>query len=133
MIADQTIPDSAADAVDMTVLSSLQDAQADGEPDLVVELIDLYLEDTPRRLAAISTLLRQRDAPSLRRAAHGLKGSSATLGAGSTARLCEAIEQMALENSLERGPDVLNELHHEFARVRQAMLVERQKRTSKHA
>jgi HPt (histidine-containing phosphotransfer) domain-containing protein len=128
-----TIPEDAADglsdAVDIAVLRRLQAAQVDGEPDVVVELIDLYLDDTPRRLADISTFLVQGDALSLRQAAHGLKGSSATLGAGRTARLCEEIEQLAVDNSLVPAATLVNKLEDEFARVRQAFLWERQRRT----
>lgn len=126
----KSMPDSVNDAVDMTVLSSLEGAQADGEPDLIVDLIDLYLEDTPRRLAAMSALLAQRDALSLRRAAHGLKGSCATLGAARTARLCEAVEEMSRDSSLEAVATLLDELEQEFAHVRQSFLIERLKRTS---
>jgi len=39
--------------VDLEVLYGLTEAQGDGEPDLIVELIDLYLEDTPRRVTAM--------------------------------------------------------------------------------
>lgn len=124
------LPLSVGDAVDMTVLASLEEAQAEGEPDLVVDLIDLYLEDAPRRLAAMSATLAERDALSLRREAHGLKGSSATLGAGPSARLCEAVEQMAQDSSPKAIAMVLNGLEQEFARVREAFLIERQRRTS---
>lgn len=124
------LPLSVGDAVDMTVLASLEEAQAEGEPDLVVDLIDLYLEDAPRRLAAMSATLAERDALSLRREAHGLKGSSATLGAGPSARLCEAVEQIAQDSSPKAIAMVLNGLEQEFARVREAFLIERQRRTS---
>ena len=123
-------PDSVNDAVDMTVLSGLQDAQAEGEPDLIVELIDLYLDDTPRRLDAMTALLENRDMLSLRRAAHSLKGSSATLGAGRTAQLCEAIEELTQDNSLDAFAELLHRLELEFARVRQSFLIERRRRTS---
>ena len=35
------IRDNVIDAVDVSVLSNLEDAQVDGEPDLIVDLIDL--------------------------------------------------------------------------------------------
>jgi HPt (histidine-containing phosphotransfer) domain-containing protein len=123
------VPGSLCDAVDMTVLTSLEEAQPEGEPDLIVQLIDLYLEDTPRRLVAMSVMLAETDVPALRRAAHGLKGSSATLGALRIARLCEAVEQKCEDNSPEAVALLWDGLQQEFARVRQAFLTERQRRT----
>lgn len=117
------------DAVDMSVLISLEGAQADGEPDLIVDLIDLYLEETSGRLAAMASQFEERDVLSLRREAHCLKGSSATLGAGGAARLCNAIEVTAQEGPPEMVARLLIELHQEFERVREAFSVERQKRT----
>jgi HPt (histidine-containing phosphotransfer) domain-containing protein len=121
-------PGSVSDAVDMTVLASLEEAQPEGEPDLIVALIDLFLEDTPRRLVVMSAMLAARDLPALRRAAHGVKGSSSTLGAQRMARLCEAVEEGSEDNSPEAVGLLLDGLNQEFARVRQAFLTERQRR-----
>jgi len=41
------------DPVDMAVLTSLEDAQSEGNPDLIVELIDLYLKEAARLLTAV--------------------------------------------------------------------------------
>jgi HPt (histidine-containing phosphotransfer) domain-containing protein len=127
----KSVPNSIGDAVDIAVLSSLESAQTDGEPDLIVDLIDLYLEDAPRRLADMWALLAERDELGLRRAAHSLKGSSATLGAGPMARLCEGIENVALDHSSAAGANLLNELCQEFAFVRHAFLTERHRRTTR--
>src|SRR5687767_4508129 len=70
-----------SDAVDMAALTDLEDAQVEGDPDLVVELIDLYLEDSSDKLAAIREAIAKTDEASLRRATHSLRGSSASLGA----------------------------------------------------
>lgn len=121
---------SVCDAVDLTVLGHLEQVQAEGESDLIVELIDLYLEDAPRRLANMSARLAEKDMLSLRREAHGLKGSSATLGAAPLSRLCEEVEQMSQDSSPEAIASLLKELGQEFACARQAFLIERQRRTS---
>jgi len=112
----------------MAVLTSFEEAQGEGEPDLVVELIDLYLEDTPHRVAAIREALAKTDGQSLERAAHCLKGSSASLGAGQVAVLCEELELIARDFSLQAVEVVVTRLEHEFERVRQTFLAERQRR-----
>src|SRR5437660_7395479 len=85
-------PRSLTQAVDMAVLTSFEEAQLDGVPDLIVELIDLYLEDAPHRLTAIEEALNRRDGQALKRAAHCLRGSSANLGALQVALICEEVE-----------------------------------------
>ena len=122
--------DRTARAIDLSVLISLEEAQVDGEPDLIVELIDLYLDEAPRRMAAMATLLAQRDWLSLSRAAHSLKGCSAVLGAGRTPQLCDAVEQFAVDDAHPVNLEVLHKLHEEFALVRKAFLHEKQRRTS---
>src|SRR6267142_23927 len=114
--------------VDLEVLYGLTEAQGDGEPDLIVELIDLYLEDTPRRVTAMREALTRTDGILLGRAAHGLKGSSATLGAGQVADSCAELEQLARTSSFTEVASVLGRLEDELTSLRNTFLVERQKR-----
>ena len=121
------IRDNVIDAVDVSVLSNLEDAQVDGEPDLIADLIDLYLENTWRKLAAMSEPAG-RDMLWLQRAAHTLKGSSATLGAARTAWLCEEIELMTRRGSLDACTELISAANREFVRVRECLLIVRSKR-----
>ena len=114
-------------AIDVTVLESLESAQADGEPDLIVELIDLFLKDAPRRLANMSTFLEDGDLHSLSREAHCLKGSSATLGAPVMTEICQAVEDIVRDRPWEIARP-LSDLHHEFVRVLEALSAERHNR-----
>jgi HPt (histidine-containing phosphotransfer) domain-containing protein len=120
--------EASGDAVDMAVLNSFEEAQGEGEPDLIVELIDLYLEDTPHRVADIREALAKTDGLSLQRSAHGLKGSSASLGAGQVAKLCEELELKANEVSFQEVALIVTRLEREFERVREIFVTERQRR-----
>lgn len=113
------------EAVDLVLLMSLEDAQVEGEPDFIVELIDLYAEDAPRRLSAIRGALAAGDLMALRRAAHGLKGSSASLGARQVQMLCEKLEQLSGRDFLREGETLLARLGHEFARAMSVFADER--------
>jgi hypothetical protein len=44
-------------AVDLATLATLEELQEEGEPNLIVEVIDLYLADVPRRLSALRASL----------------------------------------------------------------------------
>jgi HPt (histidine-containing phosphotransfer) domain-containing protein len=115
----------------LLLLNGLEEAQKDGEPDLVVELIDLYLQDAPRRLAVMSEALGNVDWVLLARAAHALKGSSATLGAGQVAQTCAELELLASRFLLQEIAVVLARLRQEFETLRNIFQIERQKRSDR--
>jgi len=116
------------DDVDLSVLLGFAEAQCEDEPDLIVELIDLYLADFPRQLSVMKDSVLKADEISLKRAAHTLKGSSANLGVNGVAVLCEEIEEMDSSESFQQSNDLINRLEQTFARVRPIFLAERQGR-----
>src|SRR4029450_13359953 len=68
------------EAVDHRTLAALSQATGD-DPAFLAELIDTYLADAPGLLMVMRDALAAREAAGLRRAAHTLKSTSATLGA----------------------------------------------------
>src|SRR2546423_12831481 len=66
----RTAPGGPDEAVDARALAALRDLQGAGRPDLLAELIAVYLRDTPPRLAALHEAVARADAHALRRAAH---------------------------------------------------------------
>jgi HPt (histidine-containing phosphotransfer) domain-containing protein len=120
----------AIEVIDETVLTALAEAQDEREPDLIVELIDLYLEDAPQWIAAIHSQIAQADLISLKHAAHTLKGSSGSVGVRQVAKICKLIEQMDDNALTANGKMMLQLLDREFARARAALLTERDRRLS---
>jgi HPt (histidine-containing phosphotransfer) domain-containing protein len=118
------------EAVDISVLTSFDDVHVNGEPDLVVELIDLYLEDLPQRLKSMRDALKLGDAVSLRGTAHSLKGSSSSLGALQMAALCDELESSVNVSSPHGVNSKLTRVEQEFERVRVAFTAERDRRLS---
>lgn len=118
------------ESVDLEVLRNLADAQGEDDLDLVVELIDLYLVDVERRVIAMLDALEKCDGLSLDRAAHALKGSSATLGISLVAQLCEELEMLARAEELKKAGEVTQRLQAECATVKKLLLVEREFRLS---
>jgi HPt (histidine-containing phosphotransfer) domain-containing protein len=116
--------------VDPAVIASLDEAWEEGEPDLIVELIDLYLGDAPQWLEAIRTAANRQDAKLLRRAAHSLKGSSGSLGIRQVAETCRRLEQLDCSDSAARVTALLPRLDREFARAQAALAAERLRRVA---
>lgn len=123
--ADRLLPEVKDSPIDTSVLDALRALQEEGEPDIVTELIDLFLQDAPLRLESIRAAIAQKDATALRKAAHTLKGSGANLGAGPMATLCFELEKRGRAGSLEGTEVLLAQLEDEFKRVRHALETER--------
>lgn len=76
----------------LDVLEALQLGLKDYGATVVVELVDLYLRQTPGRLEQLTVAALAGDSPQVRELAHAIKGSSATLGGTGLAGLCEDLE-----------------------------------------
>jgi HPt (histidine-containing phosphotransfer) domain-containing protein len=103
--------------VDGSILALLQDLQREGQPDILAEVIAVYLRDTPLRLAALHEAVARADAGALRGAAHYLKGSSSQIGAVQMAQLCADLEEQARSADLADAAQTLRRLEAAFGRV----------------
>jgi HPt (histidine-containing phosphotransfer) domain-containing protein len=114
--------------VDFAILNSFEELQSDDGSDLIVELIDLYLQDAPARLAQIREATNNADWTMLKRAAHNLKGSSGNLGIGRVAEICGQLEQTTDQDSETRIGGLVVLLASAADRARQLLAAERQRR-----
>ena len=124
-----SITNEAVQTVDLAILASFDEAQEQGEPDFVVELIDLYLEEAPRFFNSIRDGLANHDWLSAKRAAHSLRGSSSNLGILQMSLIAGALEQLTM-NQDASAAELLQGLEDEFTRVEEILLAERQRRMS---
>ncbi|MFT7678663.1 MAG: HPt (histidine-containing phosphotransfer) domain-containing protein [Planctomycetota bacterium] len=69
--------------------------------ELLVDLVDLYLEDAAERVKVTFESFEAGDAEGVSRAAHALKSASANMGALPFSRLCADLEHMGGESSAE--------------------------------
>lgn len=124
-----TLSCSAADTVIMTDpsildaeaiqnLRSLGDEMEDDS--FLKEVVEIYLTDTPKRIAEIRESLAAADATKLNRAAHSIKGSSANLGATKVISTAKRIEEKS-KTSLDNLTDDIAELEAVFAEAKTAL------------
>ena len=126
---DHVIAHSPLAAVDFSVLEGLDDGPVAGEPDLVTELIDLYLGEVPHIIDAIRKGLERNDWKSARRAAHTLRGSSGNLGVLQLSNLADKLERLE-DTEMNLARVLCESLEREFVRVSELLLEERQRRTA---
>lgn len=78
--------------LDMSVVEELMSFADDGDPELVLDLIQMFLDDGPTKVQAVVTGVAQGDFERAERAAHSLKGSSGNLGAKLLSQVCEELQ-----------------------------------------
>ena len=96
-------------------LSHLQDEHGD---ELVVELVELFVSNTPMLLTAMREALAHGDSDGLQQVAHTLKGSSSNLGAEPLTSLCAALEEHGQAGEMQEAVPLIDKLEQEFARVK---------------
>ncbi|HSP97353.1 MAG TPA: Hpt domain-containing protein [Candidatus Dormibacteraeota bacterium] len=112
--------------IDTETLAALRSLQEDGDDDLLAELIDLFLEDAPGRMAAIKAAVEASDWPALAERAHSLKGSCASLGAIHMASLCGRLEAMGRDQAQRfDAAGLYGELERQYGLVQEALQRER--------
>ena len=88
-----------------------------GNTETLASLVDSYLEETPHYIASMREALEFGDIDRFRRIAHNLKGLSATFGAMKLSTICEQIEELSTNGSLESVESLIDQADSEFNRV----------------
>jgi HPt (histidine-containing phosphotransfer) domain-containing protein len=114
------VPDLADPAVDQAVIAEVLESTG-GDREFLAELIGTYLDDVPRRLAALREAASAGSADGVARAAHALKGASASLGAVGLAERSRVLELAARERRLGDAEEQIRGLETESRRVAEAL------------
>jgi HPt (histidine-containing phosphotransfer) domain-containing protein len=85
-------------------------ARVGGDRTLMADIVRLFLEDHPSRLATIRAAIDANDANTLRVAAHGLKGAAGNLGAMAVYEATSALEQIGADGHLDAARGVWERL-----------------------
>lgn len=89
-----------------------------GGPELVNELIALYLDEMPDRLEIVRTAVEENNAEALRSMAHKIKGSSSNLGLPEVASASGILEDVGREGDLAQADEFVGSLDTAFDRAR---------------
>ncbi|MFJ7565603.1 response regulator [Herminiimonas sp. NPDC097707] len=82
-----------------------------------IELAQLFLKDSPKRLAHLQEVSAGKDAIAIAKLSHVLCGSSASIGASALAALCRELEIRAKNNELDDAPSHFHAIACEYARI----------------
>ncbi len=109
------------EAINMEVVEELLSLSEHGDPELLVDLIQMYLSDSPQKLAEISEGLATQDYERVEKAAHSLKGSAGNLGAYLVQHDCEQLQIASRQHELESVRSSVEELQDHFQQAEVAL------------
>ncbi len=89
--------------------------------EFINELIDTFLDDSPKLIEEMESALKINNVDSFRRAAHSLKSNAATFGANELSALAMELEMLGKENKLNETGDRLKVLEETYEAVRKEL------------
>jgi two-component system sensor histidine kinase/response regulator len=89
----------------------------DGDRDLLLDLIVVFLEDYPQSVAELEGAIHTGDTQRMAHVAHSLKGTVMSFGAKTASTLAYRLETMGRQAELEGAPLVLQQLERELERI----------------
>ncbi|MBI3819982.1 MAG: Hpt domain-containing protein [Planctomycetes bacterium] len=108
--------------LDASALDQLRELDEDGA--VLMEVVETFLRDAPKQVAAIQGAIINNDAKSLDRAAHTLKSTAATVGAMDLSAICKEVEQIGRSGQVEPARACVEKIESEFRSVDLALQAE---------
>jgi HPt (histidine-containing phosphotransfer) domain-containing protein len=107
--------------IDPQAIENLRALTPGDHDEFLREIVGIFLEDTPQRIAELEQSLAGNDPLRFTRAAHSVKGSSSNLGAMALRAVAERLEQQSKQSGLAGLEPMLAELKSEFDRAAAAL------------
>ncbi len=117
MIRQQETEANTGTILDPSALQQLQDLSNETGRDVLSRSVEYFRLQAPKNIVKLQQALQLEDADSLRLIAHGMKSSSANLGAKILSASCAELEAAARDNSLSKVSVLINEVEqalHQF-------------------
>ena len=95
--------------------------QVDNDPEMLAEVIDLFLDDSTKALVEIRNVVSSSDASAIEQCAHKLKGALMTLTAKPAADAARRLEEIGREGDLGQAAETLSALEQQMEELRQQL------------
>lgn len=106
---NSTLAQESQPILDKEIFNSIRNLYAD-EPEAFPKFIDISIKEIQGLVDDIRSSFQNNDIKLLHRSAHSLKSASYQLGAVVMSQICNDIERLAFENSLENIPTLIGKL-----------------------
>lgn len=108
---------SVSDVLDPAVIESLRQLTPPGEPDVLNEVLTIFLQEVPPRIERLRTFWAAGNIVEMQRAAHSLKGSAGNIGARALHELSRQIDDKGRSGDLSGLAPLVDALAVEFGKV----------------
>jgi HPt (histidine-containing phosphotransfer) domain-containing protein len=113
------------ESVDLSTLRELRElTSSTGNPERFRDLINLFLDSLQTDLQSMRFALAARNAAELSEIAHGLKGTSGSVGANCLAVLCTILERLCQNGQLSEARSLVRDIEDQALFVRRIMMRE---------
>ena len=106
-----------SDVLDPAVIESLRQLTPPGEPDVLDEVLKMFLQEVPPRIEQLRTFLASGNIQEVQRAAHSLKGSAGNIGAHRLHEVCQQVDDKSRSGDLSGLAALVDTLAEEFGKV----------------
>ena len=107
--------------IDPEAIENLRALTPDDPDSFLRDIIGIFLDDTPARIADLRQSLTAGDKDSFTRAAHSIKGSSSNLGATHLREIAAELEHRGKTEGIAGLASRVNDLEQTFGAAKQAL------------
>ena len=107
--------------IDPEAIENLRALTPDDPDTFLRDIIGIFLDDTPARIAELRASFAAGDQSQFTRAAHSIKGSSSNLGATQLRAIAGELEQRGKTEGIANLATRVDDLDHAFAEARKAL------------
>jgi two-component system, sensor histidine kinase and response regulator len=107
--------------IDKSQIDKIRELESKGNPNLLKEMVELYIEQSVENLLILKKGIDNRVADEIERSAHKMKSESGSLGIIRVNRICSQLEAIGRSKSLENVGDLFEELKEECERAYRAL------------
>jgi HPt (histidine-containing phosphotransfer) domain-containing protein len=103
--------------LDPAVIDTLRNLTPPGEPDVLKEILQMFLQEVPPRIERLRNAWSAGNIEEMRRAAHSLKGSAGNIGAQALHAVCTELDAKGRTGELADTGVLVDALGVEFGKV----------------
>lgn len=93
----------------------------DGDTELLIEVLGIFLDDTPGLMADLIAGMKSKNATAVERAAHTLKGAAANISACRLSFLCQQLQMLVRKDANADLPSLITLFEQNFRDLDQAL------------